>query len=397
MSGKQRSIYFRFLSGFAWTLLVLALLLLASFAIPLPEWRTGRGPVEPLALTRGGPVSDLPRRVWIDTDAACGAGERTDPDDCFALLLLLRDPAWEVVGVSTVFGNAPLDVTDPTARALVAETVGPHGATVPVYRGSPDPISDTASVAPAQAALRDALRAGPLTLLALGPLTNIARVLDAEPTLASNVARLVAVMGRRPGHLFHPAEGEGPDALLFGHGPVFRDFNFEQDPAAAKAVLARGLPITLVPYDAARGFELRAEDLDALMRRGGAAAWTAARARDWLRFWNEDIGRAGFYPFDLMAAAYVLDPRRFDCAHTRAWIARDDRLWRWFYRPQSLLVGPATERPARVDAEHRLLYCPRARPWLRDWLVARLSREPPPARRASGAPHPPRSISPSTR
>ena len=42
------------------------------------------------------------------------------------------------------------------------------------------------------------------------------------------VVRLVSVMGRRPGHIFHPSEGEG-DGILFGHGPVFRDLNFDLD------------------------------------------------------------------------------------------------------------------------------------------------------------------------
>jgi hypothetical protein len=63
-------------------------------------------------------------------------------------------------------------------------------------------------------------------VVALGPLTNLAAVLDARPELRSRVARVVAVMGRRPGHVFHPAEGAG-GGLLFGHGPVFRDFNFD--------------------------------------------------------------------------------------------------------------------------------------------------------------------------
>lgn len=357
---RARPVLWRALSGLAWTLAALAALLLASFAVPLPEWRTGRAAVAPLDLTHGGPAVDMPDRIWIDTDAACGHGETTDPDDCFAILSLARSPAVRVVGISTVHGNAPLQVTDATTRELAARLAAPGSKGAPVFRGSARPLGDgPVSPAPAHAALRDALRRGPLTLVSLGPLTNVAAALIDEPTLRANVARVVAVMGRRPGHLFHPAEGKGSNGLLFGHGPVFSDFNFEKDRAAAAALLGMGLPITLVPYDAARAATVTAADLARMRQEGGAAAWVAARARDWLRFWNERVGLDGFYPFDLMAAAYVLDPGRFDCARTVAWIANDDRLWKWFYNPESLLVGPPSEKPARVAAHGRLIYCPR--------------------------------------
>ncbi|MGH7314778.1 MAG: hypothetical protein ACREJS_00820, partial [Candidatus Rokuibacteriota bacterium] len=62
-------------------------LFLVSLAIPVHIWRTGRQPVTPLVLEPGNVFADPSRRVWIDTDAACGASRRTDPDDCFAILL----------------------------------------------------------------------------------------------------------------------------------------------------------------------------------------------------------------------------------------------------------------------------------------------------------------------
>lgn len=165
-----------------------------------------------------------------------------------------RAPDVELVGISTVHGNAPLEVTDRTARGLAA-TLARDGITeVPVYRGSAGPIGDRSrqTPVPAQEALERALEAGPLTLVALGPLTNVARVLGERADLQADVARLVAVMGRRPGHLFHPAEGMGRGGIMFGQGPVFTDFNFAQDPAAATAVLGMNLPTTLIPYEAAR-------------------------------------------------------------------------------------------------------------------------------------------------
>jgi purine nucleosidase len=294
-------------------LALLAIGLAVTLALPLPKWRTGDQGLAPLAGAPAAPAPALPGRVWIDTDAACGYSARTDPDDCFAIALLLRSPRVEVVGISAVAGNAPREVVDATVRALAGTRA-----------------SD----------LRAALEQGPLTLLALGPLTHIAAVLSERPELRHNVARLVAVMGRRPGHLFHPAEGAG-GGMLLGHGPVFRDFNFAMDPEAARQVVAMQLPTTLLPYDAARGVQLTAAELD---RLGRTVPWVVERSRGWLEYWREDIGRDGFYPFDLLAAAYVLEPSAFRCVSARMRVAEDRTMW-FPWRPEALLVGLGVGAP----------------------------------------------------
>jgi inosine-uridine nucleoside N-ribohydrolase len=241
----------------------------------------------------------MPKRLWIDTDVACGHGRTTDPDDCLAILLLAQAPEVEIVGISTVHGNASLKVTDRTARSLAATLVRHGTPQVTVYRGSAGPIDDgsvqTAS-APAHQALERALEAGPLTLVALGPLTNIASVLGRRPDLRANVARLVAVMGRRPGPLFHPAEGTGIGGILFGHGPVFTDFNFDQDREAATSVLDMHLPATLIPYEAARQMSLTRADVARVEQQGGARAWVASRATEWLESGRRMSGDAASIP-----------------------------------------------------------------------------------------------------
>jgi hypothetical protein len=208
-----------------------------------------------------------------------------------------------------------------------------------------------------------------LTIVALGPLSNIAAVLQGRPDLASKVERLVAVMGRRPGHLFHPAEG-APGAALLGHGPVFSDFNFAQDPQATATVLSFQFPMTLIPYDAARQVEITREHLDRLAARDGAHAWVAERSRAWLQFWNEDMGRKGFYPFDLMAAGYVMRPQLFECAEVVTAIARDS-LFLVPWRDQALLV---TQRPVELEhaeAARRALYCPALQPDASSYFAAK--------------------------
>jgi inosine-uridine nucleoside N-ribohydrolase len=222
-------------------------------------------------------------------------------------------------------------------------------------------------------ALTAALEAGPLTVVALGPLTNLAAVLGKRPDLRSRVDRLIAVMGRRPGHIFHPAEGSGA-GILFGHGPVFRDFNFVMDSRASLQIVALNLPTTLIPYDAARGIEITAGDLDRLTASGGTVSWIGERARPWLGYWHEDIGRQGFYPFDLLAAAYVIEPHQFGCAPVRAWVGEDPTLFVPFWRPAALLVGQEGVRPKKAEAVGSALYCAKTavsiKPKLIDGFIA---------------------------
>jgi purine nucleosidase len=178
------------------------------------------------------------------------------------------------------------------------------------------------------------------------------------------------VMGRRPGHLFHPVEGLDAGSFL-GHGPIFRDFNFVMDMRAAQQIVALNLPTTLIPYDAARKFEITAEDLDRLGAAGGTLSWIAERARLWLSYWQEDIGRHGFYPFDLLAAAYVTEPQSFACAQVQAWIGEDPTLFVPFWRPTALLVGLNSNQLGKAKAAGPALYCARVSAGLKPTLVDR--------------------------
>ncbi len=339
----------------------LGVVVILTMAVPLPLWRTGRELAPSLSLTRGGPAVLPTRRLWIDTDAACGATPKTDPDDCFAIAWL-AERSQQIVGISTGFGNTEGDVVLSTTESLVAKIAEGGHVAIPVLRGRAGPNNDEQSdVPPSRAALRAALAEGPLTILALGPLTNVADALEGRPDLQHNLVRLVAVMGHRPGHLFHPSEASGRGMLL-GHGPIFRDLNFDKDEAAARSILQMQLPLTLIPYDASIHAGITTADLQALVRQGPALSWVAGTAKGWLEFWKSDIGQPGFYPFDWVAAAYVTEPQLFNCAETSVWIATE---WAfWIYPRESLLVGTLVDRPHAIA-----LYCPQTTPSLHDYLV----------------------------
>lgn len=341
------------------------LLALATFALPVSTWRTGQedwSAFEPLAPDRR---PALPARVWVDTDAACGEGAWRDPDDCLALLAVLTQAGIDVVGISTVFGNAALATTDAVARELVARHVAAGGRAVPVHRGCARALPACSAGQEADRALRAAIAQGPLTILALGPLTNVALALASMPSPGD--VHVVAVMGRRPGHRFHPTEGKSSGAMLFGHGPVFSDFNFALDPRAAAAVVGAAVPLTLIPYEAARDVLLGADDLDRIARGGALGAWVVERSRPWFAQWRVSIGLDGFYPFDLVAALYLVAPERFACARVSAWVGRDRKrsIFEW---SDALLVAQHEPPDEDAVAKTAVIYCTDVRARVEDVL-----------------------------
>ncbi len=343
----------------AFGLTLLGVMAVGGLALALPgSWWTGRVPAPPLDLMPGGPEVETVGRLWIDSDAACGAGPRTDPDDCFAILWLLARGV-NVVGLSTSFGNASGKVVQDRVAALVGEMHAAGLAVPPVQEGFPDPREGAAPEPPAVAGLRAALEAGPLTILALGPLTNLAAALEGRPDLVGNVRRVVAVMGHREGHLFHPSEGNGRGVML-GHGPIFRDLNVRMDIGAVRDVLALDVPLTLIPYDAGRGAVITGADLAAYARQGPAHAWLVSQSQDWLEFWQREVGTKGFYPFDWVAAGYLAEPALFGCAAVRVELQWEWALW--LVPRQGLVVSPAKAG--------KVLYCPRVGARLHDLLLA---------------------------
>ena len=294
--------------------------------------------------------------VWIDTDPAVGEPDR-DVDDGLALLQAFRSPELNVRGVSVVFGNAALDRGLPIARRLVRD-FGPAG--LRVYRGAAK-AGDLARETDASRALAAALKAAPLTILALGPMTNVATALTKHPELAARVTRVIAVAGRRPGQRFTTGTANAQ-----GH----RDFNFELDPDAFQRLFDSRVELVLAPFEISSKIWLKAPDLERL------PSSLAAPARQWLSLWGRLFGVDGFNPFDTLAVAYAISANGFACETLPA---RIDTLVDDVTEPgvQGVKVDRKPYLLASRDlagATARVSYCATAPEGFKEDLLKRLAR-----------------------
>ena len=245
-------------------------------------------------------ASKLP--IWIDADPACGQSATSDVDDCWALMLALRSPELNIRGISTTFGNTKGE----TALQVARQAIGHLGSTTrtPIYEGSHAQGSPEWKSTQASEAIASLLHQENLTIIAQGPLTNIATVIINHPDLVKNIDRIIMVAGKQPGDLFHPGQ------QWWFH---FRDFNIRKDTPAAKIVLDSGIPLVLTPFELATKVTIMRSDLDTLASGDKAAQWLRQVSLSWMSFWEDRLHKQGFHPFDALAVGYVTMPDLFDC------------------------------------------------------------------------------------
>lgn len=247
----------------------------------------------------------------------------TDPgvDDALALYYLIRHPRIELLGVTTVFGNAPVAVTTRNARYLLrawghAAPVHP-GASGPLTPGMPPeefpvhihganglgghPVPDTPLDEPDEAAhfLIDRIRADPghVRILAVGRMTNLARALQIAPDIAGQVKDVVIMGGafRVPGNITPAAE-----ANIWG------------DPLAADIVFGAAWRVTAIPLDLTTRTFMSRQMLACLAREGGPGMQLIADlSQDYVSF-HAASGYDGMLVHDCTAAVYLTDPELFD-------------------------------------------------------------------------------------
>jgi purine nucleosidase len=247
------------------------------------------------------------RAFLIDTDTAS--------DDAVAILMALAAPDVRVAAITVVAGNVSLQ--QGARNALLTCEIA--GAEIPVHLGADAPLTrrwldahwfhgrdglgDGNYPAPSRVAerehavdalIRHAAAEPGLTLVTLGPLTNIALALARDPGFAHNVERCV-VMGGAP-----CCEGNATPAA---------EYNIWVDPEAARRVFRSGLPIEMVGWHVSRGASVLSDDeCDALLASGAPKARFAiecnGRARE---AYFVQTGERGLSLADPTAMAVALD------------------------------------------------------------------------------------------
>ncbi|WP_459191088.1 nucleoside hydrolase [Halosimplex sp. J119] len=264
--------------------------------------------------------------LLIDTDPGC--------DDAIAILLALEHSELEVVGLSTVFGNAPTDATTRNARSVLelfdrTEVPVAAGADEPLLvpldtaehihgpggiRGDvPEPTEATAPVdAHAAQFIVDQARhhEGELTLAAVGRLTNVALALALEPDLPDLLDEMVIM---------------GGSAFVGGNVTPLASANFYGDPHAARRVVRDTEP-AIVPLDATRYSTLPADWIESLSRGDPRSD----AVYEWTTYYSEDdLDRYGIETaaiHDALAIAGLVDEDVLDFDPHYVEVGADDGL-----------------------------------------------------------------------
>jgi len=244
-----------------------------------------------------------PQRVIVDTDIG------DDIDDAFALALVLTSPEFEVVGITTGWGDTVLRAR--LVQRLLRET---GHADIPVAPGAATPSQTPFTQArwaqrgpaidhavPAVDFLLDSIRhhPGEITLLALGPLTNLGAAIARDPATFRGLKRVVLMGGSvRSGYVKSPFHAPRPPD---------KEYNIVSDVAAAQAVFGSGVSLVMMPLDST---QIRFEETvrNALFAHGtpltDALTLLYHQWVDAYQPWSSATPTL----FDVVPVAYAIDP-----------------------------------------------------------------------------------------
>jgi inosine-uridine nucleoside N-ribohydrolase len=262
-----------------------------------------------------------PQRILID----CDPGH----DDAIALLLALASPEVELLGVTTVAGNQTLEKT--TANAIrVLDFVGRDdvavaaGADRPLIRepfvaayvhgetGLDGPDLPPPQREPLEQHAVDFLaeRVAGVTLVAVGPLTNVALLLERHPD--ARPERLVVMGG----------------SIGLGNVTPAAEFNIWADPEAAAQVFAKGLDLTMIGLDVTHQALLMEADAERLRDSGRTGRMVAELYDFFHRFHRDTYGFGGSPIHDAVAVAHVFRPELVQTEHRHVAVETTSELTR---------------------------------------------------------------------
>ncbi|HQR87892.1 MAG: nucleoside hydrolase [Caulobacter sp. 32-67-35] len=251
----------------------------------------------------------------------------TDPgiDDAMALLFIEASPALDLLAITTIFGNADIETTTRNALYLKQR----FGLSAPVYKGTDKPLTrprnpsptfvhgenglgdvELTGLVPAQPEAKPAYQAiidiarqhpGEVTLVAVGPLTNLALALKADPEVAT-LLKAVVIMGGAFGVAGKP-----------GNVTPVAEANIWNDPEAADLVFTAPWALTAVSLDVTTQVVMSPAYMDALEASAGpAGAFLNAISKPYAAFYGSRDGVSGCCVHDAAAVAFVIAPSLFE-------------------------------------------------------------------------------------
>ncbi|MCS6836971.1 MAG: nucleoside hydrolase [Anaerolineae bacterium] len=255
----------------------------------------------------------MPRKIIIDTDPGV--------DDSMAIFFALNSPELEVIGLTTIYGNVHTSLATTNALRLleiaartdipVAQGANdplaiPYGGPVPFVHGAdgqgdanlPPPSTCAVDQSAAVFIIEQIMRQpGEVTLVPIGPLTNIALALRLEPRIAQRVREVVLM---------------GGNALGPGNATPAAEANIHNDPEAADVVFGAPWQVTMVGLDVTHTVHMTSADLEAYARSSKATARHIVHILPKYRQYFEDTyGCDGIFVHDSSAIAYAIDPTLF--------------------------------------------------------------------------------------
>jgi inosine-uridine nucleoside N-ribohydrolase len=306
----------------------------------------------------------MPKKIIIDTDPGI--------DDAMAILFALKSPEIELIGLTTIFGNVYTDLATQNALRLVEFAACPelpvaHGAERPLVRplgptadfvhGSdglgnvnlPPPRGRAIEQPAAQFIVEKVMaRPGQITLVPIGPLTNLALALALEPRLVENVAEVVLMGGA---------------AEVSGNVNPAAEANIICDPHAADAVFTAGWPLAMVGLDVTAPTVMDDAYMADLEASGSATAEFICQISRFYRDFHYEVhGLAGMQTHDPAAIAYVIDPTLFITERGPVRVVTEgiaegqtilDRRQKW-YHPTPWSNQPPVNVCVGVDSERLL-------------------------------------------
>lgn len=238
------------------------------------------------------------KRIWFDCDLMIGLPERAprEVDDAITLMMALNQKdKVDIVGISLVTN---VDYAYQTTQKLL-KWYAPDRK-IPIYKGS-DKCGDVGVENDATRALAAALRKEKLSILAIGPVTNVATVIKNHPELISQIIDISVCAGRQQGLAFKAGLEKA----------ILMDYNFEMDVEAFRVVLDSGVTVVLSGFECSSYLFLGKTDFEFLNNNFEGDKWVYEQLIPWSKRNQAAYGTMGFIPYDTTPLGYYTHPEYF--------------------------------------------------------------------------------------